>query len=202
MWLTTRGRLIGLLLWPGALGYVLYNYLIYLVGLPFGPAFLLYLTLVTLSAYELIGLVACIDRPAVQQRLGGVVPKRLGGGALASFGAVFFLRAVGVATGALLSHKSLSALELSPLISDFLLTPAWIIGGILLWRRSPLGYVAGLGLLFQASLLFVGLVAVLLLQPLLTATRFDPTGVLVVAIMALVCFIPFGLFVRGGLEKL
>jgi hypothetical protein len=30
MWLARRGRLIGLLFWPGALFYVLYNYIAYL----------------------------------------------------------------------------------------------------------------------------------------------------------------------------
>ena len=34
MWLTRRGNLIGLLFWPGALLYVLYNYTAYIFGLP------------------------------------------------------------------------------------------------------------------------------------------------------------------------
>jgi len=45
--------------------------------------------------------------------------------------------------------------ELALHISDFLITPAWIIGGVLLWRRKEFGYVIGLGLLFQASMLFI-----------------------------------------------
>ena len=32
-----------------------------------------------------------------------------------------------------------------------MLAPAWVIGGVLLWRREPLGYVTGLGLLCLAS---------------------------------------------------
>ena len=72
-----------------------------------------------------------------------------------------------------------------------------IIGGLLLWRREPLGYVAGAGLLFQASMLFIGLIAVLLLQPLLTAAPFPLTDTIVVFAMGLVCFVPFALFLRG-----
>jgi hypothetical protein len=60
--------------------------------------------------------------------------------------------------------------------------------------------VAGLGLLFQASMLFVGLVAFLLLRPLLSTVPFDLGEVLVVAVMGLICFVPFGLFVRGVLR--
>ncbi len=35
------------------------------------------------------------------------------------------------------------------------ITPAWITGGIRLWRRQALGYLSGTGLLFQARCLFV-----------------------------------------------
>ena len=75
------------------------------------------------------------------------------------------------------------------------------MGGVLLLRRRPLGYVGGLGLLFAASMLFVGLIIFLLLQPVLTAVPFTPIDVIVVAVMGLVCFIPFGLFARGVASK-
>jgi hypothetical protein len=67
----------------------------------------------------------------------------------------------------------------------------------LLWRKQALGYVAGAGLLFQTSMLFVGLILVLLLQPLLTNAPFALADVLVVLAMGLIAFIPFGLFLRG-----
>ncbi len=34
MWVAHRGKLIGLLLWTGALFFVLYNYLAYVIALP------------------------------------------------------------------------------------------------------------------------------------------------------------------------
>jgi hypothetical protein len=61
IFLTMRGKLIGLLFWPGALFFVLYNYMIYILAMPFNLAFLLHLTLVTLSVYTTIILVASID---------------------------------------------------------------------------------------------------------------------------------------------
>ena len=39
MWLAWRGKLIGLLFWPGALFYGLYNYIAYLFGMPFKVCF-------------------------------------------------------------------------------------------------------------------------------------------------------------------
>jgi hypothetical protein len=168
--------------------------------MPFNVLFLPYLALVTLSAYTTIGLVASIDGKAVQGRLSGIVPEKVAGGVLVGLGVAFFLRVIGIIFGALTSQATISATEASVLVSDFLLSPASVIGGVLLWRRRALGYVSGAGLLFQASMLFVGLVAFLILQPLLTTAPFALVDVVVVLIMGLICFVPFGLFVRGVLS--
>jgi len=197
MWSARRGKLIGLLLWPGALFFVLYNYMVYVFAMPLNVAFLLHLTLVTLSAYTIIGLIASIDGEAVQQRLTGSVPERVAGGILAGLGLLFFVRVIGVIVSALTSQTPIAETELALHVSDFLITPAWVIGGVLLWRRKEFGYVTGLGLLFQASMLFIGLIIFLLLQPFLTAAPFVLADVVVIFILGLICFIPFALFVRG-----
>lgn len=197
MWLARRGRWVGLLLWPGALFYVLYNYTVYVFAMPFNVAFLLHLTLLTLSVYTLIGLVTSIDGQTVQRRLAGSVPERVAGGILAGLGLLFFLRVIGVLGGALTSQTPVAETELALHVSDFSIAPALIIGGVLLWQRKELGYVTGLGLLFQASMLFVGLIILLLVQPFLTAAPFLLVDVVVILVLGLICFIPFALFVRG-----
>jgi hypothetical protein len=198
MWLTARGKLIGLLLWPGALFYVFYTYLVYIFSMPLNVAFLLYLTLVTLSTYTMIGLVACIDGKVVQNRLAGAVPERFGGGVLVGLGILFFVQVISVIVLAIINQTPVAATELALHVADFLISPAWVIGGVLLWRREALGYVSGLGLLFQGSMLFIGLIFILILQPFLTEAQFVLSDVLVVTVMGLVCFIPFALFVRGA----
>lgn len=80
MVLAWRGKLIGLLFWPGALLYILYNEIGYTFSLPLSGVFPLHLALVPLCAYTVIGLVAAIDEQAVQQRLAGTVPERVVGG--------------------------------------------------------------------------------------------------------------------------
>lgn len=199
MWLARRGELLGLLFWPGALFFVLYNYIVYLFAMPLTAVFLIHLTLVTLSVYTAIGLVASIDGKAVQRRLTGAVPERVAGGVLVAFGLLFCSRVIGVVASALGSQQAVAGTELALLTSDFLISPALIVGGVLLWRREALGYVVGLGLLFQASMLFIALIAFLLLQPLLTSAPFAPADIVVIAIMGLICSIPFALFVRGVL---
>jgi hypothetical protein len=201
MWLARRGRWIGLLCWPGALFYVLYNYLIYVLAMPFNAAFLSHLALVTLSVYTLIGLLASMDGKAIQQRLTGAVPERAAGGILAGLGLLFFVRLLGVLASALTRQTVLASTELALQTSDFVTTPAWVIGGVLLWRRKEFGYVIGLGLLFQASMLFIALIMFLLLQPLLTAAPLALADIVVISVMGLICFIPFALFVRGVISK-
>ena len=200
-WLVRRGKLIGLLFWPGALFYVLYTYIVYVFIMPLNVAFVLHLTLVTLSAYALIGLVASIDGQAIRQRLTGAVPERAGGGVLAGLGILNFVRVTGVMVNALISQTPVAAEELALHITDFMIAPALVIGGVLLWRREALGYVTGLGLLFQASMLFIGLLFILILRPFMVGAQFVLSDVLVISAMGMVCFIPFGLFVRGAASK-
>jgi hypothetical protein len=197
MWLTRRGKLIGLLFWPGALFFVLYNYIVYVFAMPLNLAFLAHLTLAMLSVYALIGLLTSIDGRVVKQQLAGTVPERLAGGVLAGLGLLFFLLVIGAIVQALISQTEIAETELALHTADFLITPAWVVCGVLLWQRKAFGYVAGLGLLFQASMLFIGLIIVLLLQPFITAAPFSLVDVVVILVMGLVCFIPFALFIRG-----
>jgi hypothetical protein len=197
MWLARRGRLLGLLLWPGALVFAVYNYLAYVLAMPFNAAYLLHLLLLALSTYTLVALAASIEGEPVRQQLQGAVAERLAGGVLAGLGLLFFLRAAVMLVSALAAQTPMAQTERALNSTDLLLAPVWVGSGLLLWQRRHLGYVAGLGVLFQASMLFIGLVLVLLLQPALTGAPFAPVDVLVVLVMGLICFVPLGLFVRG-----
>ncbi|MFA9404147.1 MAG: hypothetical protein ACERKY_13905 [Anaerolineales bacterium] len=197
MWLSWRGKLIGLLLWPGALLYVLYNYTAYLFGLPLNWTLIFYLLLVLLSAITVTRLIMSIDGGTVRGQLEGLVFEKLSGGFLFVFGVLFILRAISIIADAIANQTVILPTEISVLIADMILSALWIAGGVLLFKRSPLGYVSGLGLLFSAIILFVGLIVYLLLQPVLTDVPFVVSDVIVIIVMGLVCCIPFALFVRG-----
>lgn len=201
MWLARRGKLIGLLCWPGALFFVFYNYTAYVFAVQLNWVFLLYLILVMASIYTLAALIARLDGKAVQQKLNGVVPEKFAGGVLTGLGLLFSLRVIGVVVGALTSGTLLPETELATSIADFLTTPAWVIGGILLWQHKEFGYLTGLGLLFQGSMLFISLIIFLLLQPVLSTAPFAIVDVIVVFGMGLICFVPFVLFARGAAGK-
>jgi hypothetical protein len=199
IFLTMRKKLIGLILWPGALFFVLYNYLIYVLAMPFNLAFLLDLVLVTLSLYTIIALVASIDGESIKKKLSGKVHEKISGIILTGMGILFLFQVAGVMIIALANQTSITGTELALHISDFLYSPAMIIGGILLWRRKDFGYVSGLGLLFQLIMLFIGLVMFLIIQAVLMITPFALVDVVVISIMSLIGFVPLVLFVRGVL---
>ncbi len=190
--LTRRGKLLGLLFWPGALFYVTYNSIAYAVAMPLTWQCALYLALVGLSVYAIVRLLKGIDGATVQARLQGRVAERFGAGALMGFGVLFFLRAT-----AEFFDGAAGMPEFGVLVADGLITPFWILGGLYLWRKQPLGYVAGTGLLFQASMLFVALLVFFILQPFVTGVPFPVEDFVVILVMGSVCFVPFGLFVRG-----
>ena len=201
LWFTHRGKLIGLLFWPGALFFVFYHYIVYIFALPLSWVFLLDLIITASTVYTIIGLVSSIDGQEVQKNLNGRVPEKLSGGILAILGLLFAVRVIAVLAGAMINQTSLPRSEVALQVSDFLLTFSWVICGVLLWQRKSFGYVTGLGLLFQGSMLFIGLIIFLFLQPVLTDAPFVLLDVIVIFIMGLITFVPFGLFVRGVISS-
>ncbi|RPH57840.1 MAG: hypothetical protein EHM81_11020 [Chloroflexi bacterium] len=200
-WLTRRNSLVGLLFWPGALFYVTYNYVAYAAALIAVPQTVFYLALAVLSVFTIFRLLSSVDAVAVSAKLAGSVPERLGGGILVGLGALFFIQAIAQIIFILSGQPAPEGATVPTLVADLVTTPAWIAGGILLWRKQPLGYLSGLGLLFQASMLFIGLLIFFILQPLLYPVSFPLSDFVVILVMGMVCFIPFGLFLRGVLAK-
>jgi hypothetical protein len=200
MWLTNRGKLVGLLLWPGALLYVIYNYTAYAIGRPFDIFTLAYLVIILISAFSIYNLIRRIDSNSVKEQLSGAVAEKLAGWFLLIFGFLFLLRAANILVGAQVNQAVLPPTEIGVSIADIIISIFWIFGGILLIRSKPLGYTIGLGLLFAASMLFVGLIIVLIIQPALTAALFSPFDIIVVAVMGLIFSIPLILFLRGTIR--
>jgi hypothetical protein len=200
LWAARRGSLVGLLLWPGALFYVLYTYTQYLLGVPFGPLFLAYVLLVVLSAYTTFVLLATIDGDGVRRRL--AVPARTIGGILVALALLTIGQdASGALTTALAGGATLEPMARHIWTADLVLeAPAVLAGGVLLWRGRPLGYTAGAGLLLQFGLTPVVLAAILALQPWLTGAQLDSGTIVGVLVFAAVPFAALGFFARPAVH--
>jgi hypothetical protein len=189
MWLAKRDKLVGLLLWPGALLYVLYNYIVYVFGIRFNVFTLVYLALVLLSAFVIFDLILKMEMEKIRAQLSGNVPVRFASWVLLLFGAFFVFRAIGIIVEAITTQKVLPLPEIGLLIADILLSTVWIVGGVSLLRRTPVGYSGGLALLFMGSMLFIGLILVLCISPLMSEAEFVLADVVIVTVMGLICFI-------------
>ena len=197
MWLARRGALAGLLSLPGALFYVLYMYVPYLIAVPFNLLSVLYLSLIALSAYTLIRLVASLDDEWIGQRLVAFIPARASAGILLGLAILIIIRQIAMIVSTFSSHTPVELVEIASWIADFTVAvPALLLVGIQLWRRKALGYAAGAGLLLGYGLLALSVVPFFVQPALYGTAQLDIGGLAAILVMAMLCFIPFTLFVR------
>lgn len=193
-------KLVGILLLPGALIYVVYNYFAYLLGTPLSWSTVGYLVLIILSGLVFFLLMRSIDHEKVKGSLEGKVAERFSGWVLVIFGLAFMGLALseiipGVLDGSIppLGEKAVSA-------ADILVSIGWVVGGFLLLRKIAAGYSLGLGFLMAASSLFIGLILYFFFAPALTGREFDMVEVLTVLVMGMICFVPSFAYIRGILR--
>lgn len=194
MWRARRGSLFGLLLWPGALFYVLYAYVPYLVGAPFSGLFFVYAGLVTLSGFTVIGILASVDAHAVHQRL-AEAPARGIGAALIVIAVAAYAGLASAAISALGEPASEEAMR--PLaVADWALgTPVLLVGGVMLWLRLPFGYVVAPGLLLVSGLGGVVFGVAAVTDNLLNGPVTEPAVIAVHLVISAVSFALLAFFV-------
>jgi hypothetical protein len=199
MWLSRRGSLIGLLLWPGILFYVLYDYGYYVLGAPFNAFFLIYIALMTLSAYAMIAVLLSLDASAVRDQLTAAIHPRLVGGFLAGLAVLFTALWTTLVGSALIGGAEFGTIPRVVTTLDLTIQlPALFVGGILLIRRQPLGFLVAPGLLLQASAYLAGLSAVTVLQESLMGQPFDAVAVVPGVLVGVIGLTMIGSFVRSG----
>ena len=111
---------------------------------------------------------------------------------------LLIVRATFLIITTLINHLAVDIVTLSTWITDFVLSPALIVGGIMLWQRKALGYVVGAALLFQFVALTIGIIPVVVIQALILDNPIDVVSLVVIVIFAALSILLLRFFVRGA----
>ena len=151
------GSLRARMLWLGALGYLVYAYGMYALGVRWNPLFLAYLTLFSLSFFALVIGLLGTDAALVRSRAAGVPVRAV---------AAYLIAIAVLVSGVWLKEEVGSLLQgtVPPSVQQFeaptnivhvfdlgLVLPAMVIAAVLLLRDRPWGYVLAGMLLVKAS---------------------------------------------------
>jgi hypothetical protein len=140
-----RGSARGLLLSLGMVAYGVYNYAFYLFGAALNVFFLLYVVIFVVSIVTFVLVLSKLDIGAIANCFHRATPVRAAGGYLIFVAIGLTIVWVGM-WGAYAfagrptpiepeAFRIVAALDLS------LMVPALTVGGVLLWRRQPWGYL-------------------------------------------------------------
>lgn len=164
--LAARGSLRAHFAWVGVLAYSAYSYLLYAGYVHFSPLFLVYVAVLGLSVYALIGGLALLDPARVREAFDRQAPVRLVARLLVVFGVVFYaLWLSEVVTAMLAGEAPRAAVEnglpvnVVHVLDMALLLPAVITAGVLLGRRRGLGYCLAAPLLTTLGVLTLAIAA-------------------------------------------
>lgn len=191
-----RRKLLSLVIWPGALIYVIYNYLAYIFGMPLSWVTGLNAALVILGLAAGVILILRMDLVGLSEALAGSGPRVTASVVMVVFGAGFFVQAAQKVFGFAAGSGEIARADFGVFTADLVVSVIWIAGGLLLMQRKPLGYPLGWGGMFGVVMLNVGLLTFLVLQPVLTEVPFSLVDVIVIAVFTIVCALPWILFLR------
>jgi hypothetical protein len=145
-----RGSLRAFVIWVGLLVYTIYYYAFYCFGFVYTNVYSLYLALMGLAAYSLIGLLTSVDLQFFRQHVSDKMPVRLISGVLGMtvlFTPIWLGMLVqGIKTQQVGTTDLVFVLDLPFLI------PACTFAAVQIWRRQPLGYLLSGPLLFKATI--------------------------------------------------
>jgi hypothetical protein len=171
MALSARGSLRAHIVWVGALGYVLYNAVIFAFEVAFNRLFLLYVGLLSLAVFALIANLRGLGIPRLTPRFSGRTPVRSVSAYLMLVAALFLLAWMSEIVPALVANTTPTNIAAAKLPTNpvyvldlAFLIPLYVLAAIWLLDRRAWGYVlAGVHLVLN-TLLSVSIISSTLFQ--------------------------------------
>jgi hypothetical protein len=148
MCLARRGSWRGQIVWMGALGYLLYNHVLFTFATAFNPLFLLYVASLGLALWALVALLIATDAGELRAQVAPGMPVRVLAGYLLTCALVFGAAWLSDIVPALLDGTTPASLDktimlTSPIeVMDLSATlPLCALAAVWLWRRHSWGYL-------------------------------------------------------------
>lgn len=191
-WRAHRGHVRAYFGWLGCLGFTVYNYAIYAFSIHFGPLFLIWVAILGLSTFALLGSLATVDAAALKASFADRAP-RWPGWFLIVTASLFALLWLSEILPDLAAHRpSTSASELNiptnpvHVLDLAIFLPAAATSGVLLLRRHRWGYATA-----AAQLTWIALTCLpILVTPFVAGARGHLPGWAVT--------VPVGLILAGA----
>jgi hypothetical protein len=159
LYLAKHNSIISLLLWPGMLFYIIYDYFYFIFGTPMSYLFMVYLLIVILSIYTLIVFLVNLDIDKIYRYI-NALPNKVVGGILVAFSCLTLLSILfspGGLIPSLQSHININIqARLLWTLDPIFQVPSFLIIGILLLLKKPMGFVLSGGILLQACIFVNG----------------------------------------------
>jgi hypothetical protein len=163
----SKGSMKAFLLWIGVLLALIYSYIIYAFAVHFNSLFLVYVAILGLSFYTLVGSLIHLHLDSLQPAFAATIKARLVSVFLLVVAILFYFQWLSEDIPALLTGKIPLTVTENGLLTNpvhvldmGLLLPAMIITAILLWRRKVLGYTLAIPLLVFSILTGIGILAI------------------------------------------
>ena len=156
--LTQRGDARGPLLWVGTLGYTLYVYLVYAYGGLYNILFPLYVAIMGLCIFSIIGVLNGVNAGAINAHFTDKAPRKLVAGYF--LGTVLLLTFIwgAAVTNAILTKTPDEGTLIYVTDLAFVL-PVFALAGVWLWQRKPWGDVLAGVMLVKAVTLGLSIAA-------------------------------------------
>lgn len=190
-WLLHRKNNRWILVVPGALVYVVYVYIPYVLALRVNKLFLLYILLIVSSLYLLAIVLATRDYQSIERNYAGNCPLRMMIVVLFLLGVFVAIRQSALAIIAVVEGMSVELVDRVMWFDDLVLgCPALLLGAYFLYKRKGIGYVIGPGMLLCYAILSLGLMPYFYLESRYTGSPIQWEGVGIIMVMAIVCLVP------------
>ena len=197
-YLARKGSVKAFLVWIGVLLALIYSYCIYAFAIHFNSLFLVYVAVLGLSFYTLVGTLMQIRLDDFKPYVVANTKARLVSVFLVVVALLFYLQWLGEDVPALLAGTTPLSVAQNGLLTNpvhvldvGLLLPAMLITSLLLWRRKLLGYLLAIPLLVFSILTGIGILAIFVV----TSMHGTPTSLVVELLFALIIVVSFVLSV-------